>query len=356
MIFEVEDCAVASPATVSRLGVVWIPPEALGFLAFCSTWLARYVPKECPLELKDLLQKLIVDHLGDAILTVRRDCKEGGIKSEDNNLATSLCRMLETLFMPERGLLPIKVGGENGELDFGIEGATDLFKRWFLFSLVWSVGGNLVAASKEIFSEFVRDKLATVIRFPNAGTAYDYCVDIESKEFKPWEEITPVFLYDKNQAYSTILVPTKDTVRFSYMIEAFTAVNRGTLLVGESGTGKSVIMVDCLNQLAEPGKFLSRDVPGSLVPFTINFSAQTSSPRTQEMMELRFEKKRKGVLGAPVNKKLVCFIDDVNMPAREEYGAQPPIELLRQVIDTLEHYRKCGGLYDRKKVDTCVFK
>ena len=35
MIFEVEDCAVASPATVSRLGVVWIPPEALGFLVRC---------------------------------------------------------------------------------------------------------------------------------------------------------------------------------------------------------------------------------------------------------------------------------------------------------------------------------
>ena len=56
--------------------------------------------------------------------------------------------------------LPMKVGGENGELDFGIEGVTDLFKRWFLFSLVWSVGGNLVAASKEIFSEFVREKHA----------------------------------------------------------------------------------------------------------------------------------------------------------------------------------------------------
>ena len=294
MLFEVEDCAVASPATVSRLGVVWIPPEGTGSLAFPTTWLATHVPKTCPDELRDLLSKLITDHMEAAILCVRRDCKEGGITSMDNNLATSLCRMLEVLFLPDRGLLPLKEGGEEGELDFSFEGAADLFKRWFLFSLVWSIGGNLVASSKEIFSEYVREKLSSVTRFPNAGTVYDYCVDTDSKAFMPWEEVTPKFNFNKDQPYSSILVPTKDTVRFSYLIEAFTAVNRGTQLIGESGTGKSVIMVDCLNQLAEAGTFLSRQVPGNIVPFTINFSAQTSSPRTQEMLELRFEKKRKG--------------------------------------------------------------
>ena len=56
MMFEVQDLAVASPATVSRCGMVYLEPGILGLTPFVEMWLKKIPDVIWPY--KDQLQDL----------------------------------------------------------------------------------------------------------------------------------------------------------------------------------------------------------------------------------------------------------------------------------------------------------
>lgn len=52
----------------------------------------------------------------------------------------------------------------------------------------------------------------------------------------------------------------------------------------------------------------------------------------QDTVESRLEKRTKGIYIPTGNKILIAFMDDFNMPMKETYGSQPPLELIRQLM------------------------
>jgi hypothetical protein len=55
-------------------------------------------------------------------------------------------------------------------------------------------------------------------------------------------------------------------------------------------------------------------MPESMMELVMQFSAQTSSNKVQEIIESNVEKRTKDTFAPPAGKHMVIFIDDMNMP------------------------------------------
>lgn len=73
MLFEVQDLSVASPATVSRCGMVYMTPEELGWKPYVQSWIPRIYPDESTLleEHKELLLSLFEASIEPALEKIR---------------------------------------------------------------------------------------------------------------------------------------------------------------------------------------------------------------------------------------------------------------------------------------------
>lgn len=109
-----------------------------------------------------------------------------------------------------------------------------------------------------------------------------------------------------------------------HLVDMFVFHRKPLLLFGSTGTGKSFYIKNYMMNKLSLDKY---------VPSFVTFKIQTSANFTQEIILSKLIKRKRNVYGPPLGKICVIFVDDMNMPVKEQYGAQPPIELLRQFSD-----------------------
>lgn len=179
---------------------------------------------------------------------------------------------------------------------------------------------------------FTRDKLKQAeIEFPEEATIYDWCFDQKKVSWVKWTETQREFKVDTKLNYSEIVVPTDDSIRMKYLLKLLLEKGKHCLTPGPTGTGKTVNILE----------MVSSELKENFQSLSMTFSAQTSANQTQDYLDDKFTKRGRGRYGPEAGKKIVIFIDDLNMPKKEQYGAQPPLELIRQFMDH-------GGWYNRK--------
>lgn len=101
-----------------------------------------------------------------------------------------------------------------------------------------------------------------------------------------------------------VLVHTQETIRVRYFMDLLMVNRRPIMLVGSAGTGKTVLVGD---------KFAAMD-PDNVMVTNVPFNYYTTSAMLQGVLDKPLEKKAGRNFGPPGTKKLVYFIDDMNMP------------------------------------------
>ena len=374
MIFEVADLAVASPATVSRCGMVYLEPHQLGWKPLFMSWLDTLDPSLGP-KTRERITGLFDWLLPPALRIVKKRIKEMSPVSE-SNLATSLMRLFKALLADLTGIgavvggdddglgaAPAAAEGEGEEAEappvqlVDDEAMAPKIDSIFVFSIIWAVGGSTDAKGRAVFDKTFRELLTGAVPDEDLGlfipeehltltsapvpdtdgtSLYDYCLNKE--DCTKWELWTDTITeaertIPSGSSFGSIIVPTNDSARYTFLLDNSLRHDYPVLFCGPTGTGKSVYIQRHLKSL-DKDKF---------TPTVIGFSARTTANMTQEQVDGRLDKRRKGIYGPPPGRKAFFFVDDLNMPAREVYGAQPPIEILRQFMD----YR---GWYGRDNV------
>ncbi|XP_043512192.1 dynein axonemal heavy chain 2 [Frieseomelitta varia] len=316
LLFEVQDLAAASPATVSRAGMVYNDYKDLGWRPYLRSWLQKVQGKP---EFVEEMRKLFNAHVDATLEFKRRKC-EDLVPVPELNAVQSLCKLLEVLATPENGVQ------FTGDVDM----FANICRIWFFFCLIWSICASVNEESRYKMDNFIREIEGT---FPIRDTVYEYFVDSRIRSFVSWEErLPPVWKIPPKTPFYKIVVPTVDTVRYEYIVSSLLNNRFPVLLLGPVGTGKTSVLQSVLNSLDKEKYSV----------LTLNMSALTTSKNVQDMIESRLEKRTKGVYIPAGGKILIAFMDDFNMPMKETYGSQPPLELIRQWIGY-------GFWYDREK-------
>jgi dynein heavy chain len=334
MIFEIRDLKYATPATVSRAGILYISTDdGSQWRSIVGSWVRSRPDSLLEDRDREAMHGMFEKYLPLCLKYFMTDLQSVVI-ANDISLSISILRLLETILT--RAVV--------------LDAAA--FETSFVFCLIWGIGSVLTIGDdgtdyRKLFSEWFRGKFKNSgVRIPSRDTIFDYWLDPKSGKFDSWK-VSPSFrTIEFDSTYMTmneITIPTAETASVSFWLESLVKAGYHVMLAGPAGTGKTQLINGLLSSLSAD----------SLMHNTVNMNFYTSASVLLSSLESVLQKRTGSTYGPPGSAKMVYFIDDLNLPEVDTYGTQSAIALLRQHIDY-------GHWYDvtklsLKTVDDCQY-
>ncbi|XP_047444882.1 dynein axonemal heavy chain 8-like [Mugil cephalus] len=314
LVFEVHNMDNASPATVSRVGMVFMSSSALSWRPILQGWAHRHNAKHA-----ESIISLYDRAFEDVYLFMRQNLKPKMELLECNYIMQSV-NLLE-------GLLASKETS-------GFAGGKHL-ERLFVFCLMWSLGALLELEDRDKLETFIRghDSCIDVPEVKPGETMFEYMVNANG-EWCHWNNLVGEYVYPTDHVpdYTSILVPNVDNTRTSFLLETIAKQRKAVLLIGEQGTAKTV-MIKGYTKKYDPETDLFK---------SLNFSSATEPMMFQRIVESYIEKRIGSTYGPPGGRRMTVFVDDINMPIVNEWGDQITNEIVRQMMEM-------SGMYNLDK-------
>ena len=322
LIFEIRDLRFATPATVSRAGILYISTDdGTQWNSLIQSWLIKF---ECSVEAKAQLTHCFGFYVKPTLRWLIKNVLPV-VSLQDMNFVQTL------LYMLDGTLSALILNSEH----------KDAIEKCFIFAMLWSMGSALTVTddgtdNRKLFSDWWRSEWRAV-KMPTQYTVFDYWYDATTNTFEQWSKSpylsADMMDYDPAVPMATVTVPTPETCSVTYWMKILVNMRRPVMLAGPAGTGKTQIVYGMLAGF-DPQDFLSA---------SINFNFYTTSAVLQNTMGIPLVKKTGTNYGPPGQAKLVYFIDDINLPEVDPYNTQSAIALLRQHLE-YEH------VYDLSKL------
>ncbi|XP_053089780.1 dynein axonemal heavy chain 11 isoform X1 [Pangasianodon hypophthalmus] len=310
LVFEISHLRNATPATVSRAGILYVNPQDLSWNLYVTSWIDRRKHQTEKAHLTILFDKYVsrcIEQMRSSFKTI--------IPIPENSMVQTLCLLLDCLLTSE---------------NVPADSPREVYETYFVFACIWAFGGatyqDQLRDDRAEFSQWWTKEMRS-IKLPAHGSVFDYYLDPQTRRFLPWTDKIPSFHMEPDKPLQAVLVPTAETVRLQYFMRLLLESAQPLMLVGGVGTGKTAMVKDLLATL--PETFVSASVP---------LHHYSTSSSLQKMLERPLEKKAGRKYAPPGNKRLIYFVDDMNMTATDSYGTVQPHTLIRQHLDYKHWY------------------